>query len=127
MKNTPLHTALIALVMLTPLSIQAEETKTVAPAATTQTVAATQSDRDQARKEMRANMEKMQEQSFQKYIESLKNHPAADQLPTDVQERRASMIQDMQDKRALMLKVRKQRRQEFEERRSQRMQDLKKI
>jgi len=133
MKNTALHTALITLALLTPFSLQAEEaqdtvkatpvTKTVA----SKTIATTQTQRADTREEMRTSMEKMQEESFQRHIESLKNYPAANQLPVDVQERRASMIKDMEDRHALMLKVRKQHRQEFEKRQQQRMVDQKKI
>ena len=128
MKNTAIQTALITLVLLTPFSLQAEEAQNIVKAApATNMVADTQALRADAREEMRANMEKMQEESFQRYIQSLKNHPAANQLPADVQERRAAMIQEMEDRHALMLKIRKQHRQEFEERQQQRMVELKKI
>ena len=122
MKNATLQTAFITLILLTPFSLQADEAQ-----GTVKAVATTQEDRIDAREEMRAHMEKMQEKSFQRYIESLKNHPAANQLPADVRERRAEMIQKMEDRHALMRKVRKQRRQEFEERQQQRTVDLKKI
>jgi len=133
MKNIALHTALITLVLLAPFSLQAEETQNTAKATpvtktvATKTIATTQAQRADTREEMHANMEKMQEESFQRYIQSLKNYPAANQLPADVQERRASMIKNMEERHALMLKVRKQRRQEFEERQQQRMVDQKKI
>lgn len=128
MKNPALQTALITLALLTSFSLQAADTQGTAKAnPATQTVAATQIKHADAREEMRANMEKRQEQSFQRHIESIKNYPAANQLPADVQERRASMIQEMEARHALMLKVRKQRRQEFEERQQQRMVELKKI
>lgn len=69
--------------------------------------------------EIRAEMEKMQEQAFQQYIESLKNYPPARQLPVDVQQRRAQMIDQMQEQHDYMMKIRKQRQQEFEKHRKE--------
>ena len=67
MKNTALHTALITLVLLTPFSLQAEEIQNaVKPAPAAITVATTQAQRADAREEMRASIEKRQEESFQR-------------------------------------------------------------
>ncbi len=138
MKKTILTPALLALAVITPLSASAEAEKATtaqvkeattdtAPQTITTEAASPESRTIDSRQEMRASMEEMQEQAFQQYIESLKNHPAAKQLPADVQERRSAMIQRMQDQHAVMIKMRKQRQQEFEERRNKRMQELKKI
>jgi len=130
MKHTAIQTALITLALLSSFSVQAEESQNtvkVTPATKIQTVATTQAERADAHEDMRANMEAMQERSFQQYIESLKNYPAANQLPAEVQERRATMIQEMENRHALMLKVRKQHRQEFEKRQQERMVKQKKI
>ncbi len=132
MKITHLtHSILLALAIITPVSATANTDKAANEVQTvssdnSQAVTA-QTERFASQQEMRANIEKMQEQAFQQYIESLKNHPAASQLPPEVQQRRAEMIQKMQDQHAIMVKMRKQHQQDAEKRRNQRMQELKKI
>ncbi len=86
---------------------QKTDTHSAAPVVTDMTVS-------ESLAQQRATMEKREAQDFQKYIASIKNNPAASQLPADAQQRRTQMIQQIEKQHALMLKNRKQHQAEFD-------------